>query len=182
MHACRQPGFQPTWRWLEGHGGPLTSLDWSNSCNRVLTASEDGTVRLWTAGDPLPLLQLPPQNIPAISRAAAPSNPRAAFTGGAFPSIHVGRQTNVVPPGNTSGVSRPARRGAAARTMVSSTLQNGMQVPVVAAQFYYLDRLIAAAAGAYIHLYRCHPSHVWLEEYLRVAPCTGEFRPSCCCA
>lgn len=180
MRVCREPGLQPSWRWLEGHGGPLTSLDWSNSCNRLLTASEDGTVRLWAAVDPLPLLQLPPQNIPATARAVAATKSRAFFTGGTFPSIQVGRQANIVSPVAPPGVSRPARRGVAAGTTMTTTAQDGTQVSVVAAQFYYLDRLIAVATGDHIHLYRCHPSHGWpKKEYLHAAPRRVALRMSC---
>ena len=32
---------------LQGHEGEVTSVKWSNVCNKWVTGSEDGTVRIW---------------------------------------------------------------------------------------------------------------------------------------
>ena len=62
------------WRWLEGHTQPLTSINWSHSGRHVLTASDDGTVRLWTPSEPSALLTVPPANGPQAPQRAGRTN------------------------------------------------------------------------------------------------------------
>lgn len=43
---------------LKGHGGPINRVDVDERSNRILTASDDGTARLWSAADGAPLATL----------------------------------------------------------------------------------------------------------------------------
>jgi WD40 repeat protein/serine/threonine protein kinase/tetratricopeptide (TPR) repeat protein len=86
QHAARanlaawQP-YQPRLRAIFSHSGPVEHAVFSPDCKRVLTASEDGTARLWDVGTGRPITAPLKHQGSALGAAISPDG-RTLYTGG----------------------------------------------------------------------------------------------------